>query len=73
MEDTFISYEDTQDPAGCNWGPDRYQEFSRDPERTPMQWSSAPGAGEPFFFSVQCDDFCRNYVHLTSFFFIFMY
>lgn len=45
MEDTFISYEDTQDPAGCNWGPDRYSEFSRDPARTPMQWDDTERAG----------------------------
>ncbi len=42
-----ISYEETQDPAGCNCGPDRYleQDCSRDPERTPMQWSNAENAG----------------------------
>ncbi len=42
-----ISYEDTVDVQGCNCGPDRYLEelCSRDPERTPMQWSSAINAG----------------------------
>lgn len=45
MLNTNISYEDTVDPAGCNCGPDRYQECSRDPERTPMQWSSDKNAG----------------------------
>lgn len=34
-----ISFEETVDPAGCNCGPDDYQKCSRDPERTPMQWS----------------------------------
>ena len=46
MENTDISYEDTQDPAGCNWGPDRYSEFSRDPARTPMQWDNTSFAGK---------------------------
>ncbi|ESP00139.1 hypothetical protein LOTGIDRAFT_141370 [Lottia gigantea] len=46
MEDLdTISYNDTQDPFGLNVGPERYQKFSRDPERTPMQWSDEPGAG----------------------------
>lgn len=45
MEDTFISYEDTQDPQGCNAGPDRYDKFSRDPQRTPMQWDTTFNAG----------------------------
>ena len=45
---TEISYEDTVDPAGCNCGPDHYDDSncSRDPERTPMQWSASdPNAG----------------------------
>ena len=41
MTNTEISFEDTVDPSGCNCGPDRYDEIgcSRDPERTPMQWT----------------------------------
>ncbi|KAK3857931.1 hypothetical protein Pcinc_035849 [Petrolisthes cinctipes] len=45
MLDTFISWEDTQDPQGCHWGPDHYQEHSRDPARTPMQWDESKFAG----------------------------
>jgi len=43
-----ISFEDTVDPSGCNCGPNRYnevQDCSRDPERTPMQWTDGPNAG----------------------------
>ncbi|KAB7505357.1 Maltase A1 [Armadillidium nasatum] len=45
MVDTYISYEDTQDPAGCNNGPEHYTETSRDPVRTPMQWDETQNAG----------------------------
>lgn len=37
MEDAEISWEDTVDPPACAAGPERYQQMSRDPERTPMQ------------------------------------
>ena len=37
MRNTNISWEETRDPAGCACGPSRYQECSRDPERTPFQ------------------------------------
>ena len=37
MRNTNISWEETRDPAGCACGPTRYQECSRDPERTPFQ------------------------------------
>ncbi|CAD5116225.1 DgyrCDS5138 [Dimorphilus gyrociliatus] len=40
-----ISFEDTVDPYGVNFGPKRYEEFSRDPSRTPMQWSDSRNAG----------------------------
>ncbi len=42
-----ISYEETVDPSGCSCGPDLYLEpnCSRDPERTPMQWSDEDNAG----------------------------
>jgi alpha-glucosidase len=39
MRDGVIAPEAFQDPQGKNVG------VSRDPQRTPMQWSSAPGAG----------------------------
>ncbi|KAK4303292.1 hypothetical protein Pmani_024677 [Petrolisthes manimaculis] len=45
MENTFISWEDTRDPKGCRWGKEHYQEYSRDPERTPMQWNKTSLAG----------------------------
>ncbi|CAL8101472.1 unnamed protein product [Orchesella dallaii] len=45
MTNANISWEDTVDPAGCQAGPDRYQLFSRDPERTPMQWTGEEGTG----------------------------
>ncbi|KAL7638904.1 UNVERIFIED_CONTAM: hypothetical protein RMT77_010438 [Armadillidium vulgare] len=45
MENVFISYEDTQDPAGCNRGPKEYTKSSRDPQRSPMQWDETKNAG----------------------------
>jgi alpha-glucosidase len=39
MRDTPIAPEEMQDPQGKNVG------VSRDPQRTPMQWSGAPGGG----------------------------
>ena len=35
-----ISFEETQDPSGIRCGPEHYQECSRDPMRTPFQWSA---------------------------------
>ena len=40
-----ISYEDTKDVKGRQAGPERYQRYSRDPQRTPMQWDGGPNAG----------------------------
>ncbi|KAK7794169.1 hypothetical protein R5R35_005369 [Gryllus longicercus] len=45
MEDAFISWSQSVDPMGLNAGPDRYQLFSRDPERTPFQWDDSKNAG----------------------------
>jgi alpha-glucosidase len=45
MENTWISWEDTVDPQGCQAGIDDYERFSRDPERTPLQWSAESMAG----------------------------
>jgi alpha-glucosidase len=45
MVDEHISYEDTVDPAGLNAGPERYELFSRDPERTPFQWDDTLSSG----------------------------
>ncbi|XP_062137461.1 maltase A1 [Drosophila sulfurigaster albostrigata] len=45
MTDGWISWEDTQDPAACNANEDTYEEFTRDPSRTPFQWTSDTNAG----------------------------
>nr|QOL02375.1 alpha amylase-like protein [Glyphodes pyloalis] len=46
MVDGFVSWEDTVDPRGCNTNdPINYWQSSRDPERTPFQWSAEQNAG----------------------------
>ncbi|XP_043064636.1 LOW QUALITY PROTEIN: maltase 2 [Drosophila ficusphila] len=40
-----ISWQDTVDPPARNVGEERYKEVSRDPVRTPFQWSSEQNAG----------------------------
>jgi alpha-glucosidase len=45
MEDTFISWEQTVDPASINAGRHGYLNRSRDPERTPFQWDDTLNAG----------------------------
>lgn len=46
MEDhREISWDDTLDPPACNLGPERYNEESRDPVRTPYQWDGTAYAG----------------------------
>ena len=47
LNNNDITYEQTVDPRGCNCGPDLYNSSfcSRDPERTPMQWSGEGNAG----------------------------
>ncbi|XP_030556538.1 maltase 2 isoform X2 [Drosophila novamexicana] len=40
-----ISWEDTVDPPACIAGKLDYKKVSRDPERTPFQWSNATNAG----------------------------
>ncbi|TDG41744.1 hypothetical protein AWZ03_011850 [Drosophila navojoa] len=45
MTDGWISWEDTQDPAACNSDRDTYEKFTRDPSRTPFQWTSGTNAG----------------------------
>lgn len=45
MTDQWISWNETVDPAACNSNPDIYERFTRDPERTPFQWSAEANAG----------------------------
>lgn len=45
MLDTKLSWDETIDPIGCASGINKYEHFSRDPMRTPMQWNSEISAG----------------------------
>ncbi|TMW50280.1 hypothetical protein DOY81_004632 [Sarcophaga bullata] len=45
MNDGEISWEDTVDPAACNANPDIYEQTTRDPARTPFQWSAGKNGG----------------------------
>ncbi|KAJ4436648.1 hypothetical protein ANN_16779 [Periplaneta americana] len=45
MEDTAVSWEETKDTFGINAGPVNYKKVSRDPERTPIQWTAGKNAG----------------------------
>lgn len=46
MIDTYVSWNDTQDPQACNTDPDRFEAHSRDPNRSPFQWDATTSAGE---------------------------
>lgn len=45
MLDTDISWEEAVDPAACNTDPEHYQDYYRDPQRTPYQWDNSTNAG----------------------------
>ncbi|XP_017066235.1 maltase A3 [Drosophila eugracilis] len=45
MTNVWISWKDTVDPSACNTNPSIYERYSRDPERTPFQWTDAQDAG----------------------------
>ncbi|KAL3866289.1 hypothetical protein ACJMK2_043596 [Sinanodonta woodiana] len=44
MEEVFVTFDETQDPQGKYFGK-VYKQFSRDPVRSPMQWSSERNGG----------------------------
>nr|XP_018909322.1 PREDICTED: maltase A3-like [Bemisia tabaci] len=45
MEDTYVRWSETLDPQAIGAGIDRFEEKSRDPERSPLQWNSSTSAG----------------------------
>ena len=49
MEDMELSWEQTVDPAGRNAGENKFRNYSRDPERTPMQWNGDENGGRNHF------------------------
>lgn len=44
-DNTNITYEQGVDPQGCQAGPSRFAERSRDLERSPFQWNNSTSAG----------------------------
>lgn len=48
MTDVYISWEDTVDPQACRTDPNRFNDYSRDPARTPFQWDNSTNAGFSF-------------------------
>lgn len=45
MTNVHISWQDTVDPQACRTNPNVYDNYSRDPERTPFQWSFGKNSG----------------------------
>lgn len=45
MTDVWISWDDTVDPQACQSNPQEYERLTRDPVRTPFQWSDDSFAG----------------------------
>ncbi|XP_037717210.1 maltase A3-like [Drosophila subpulchrella] len=45
MTDVWISWEDTVDPQACQANKQEFERLSRDPVRTPFQWSDEQNAG----------------------------
>lgn len=45
VQDTYVRWNQTVDPAGRNVGVLRYTKFSRDPARSPFPWDNSENAG----------------------------
>ncbi|XP_055532028.1 probable maltase [Wyeomyia smithii] len=45
MEDVYIPWNQTVDPAACNSNPKDFMIYSRDPARTPFHWDDSTSAG----------------------------
>ncbi|XP_058461743.1 probable maltase [Malaya genurostris] len=45
MEDVYIPWSQTIDPAACNSNPKDFMLYTRDPVRTPFQWDDSISAG----------------------------
>lgn len=41
MTNVDVPYNETKDPFGKKWGPKDYKKYSRDFERSPMQWNGS--------------------------------
>lgn len=45
MENKYIDWEHTVDTQACNADPEKFDDYSRDPARTPFQWDASTSAG----------------------------
>lgn len=68
MVNGFVPWSETKDPQACNTDdPVNFIDVSRDPVRTPFQWSPGKNAGKAINTTLRFFVFSRNYHSIRQF------